>query len=129
MMICGKGRGFARPGAALGGLKTSPISGISFFKPNAPFYDCSHPSAAKLIVFVVWSEALRHGNLCRAPARFVRPAPVRGGFWIARELIWWRIRRSLSRDSIFLHIFVSNWSALAPSARAWSTEIEEPIAL
>jgi hypothetical protein len=50
-------------------------------------------NTAGLILFVMWSEALRHFIVT------VQPVPIPGSgwhvimvaFWVARELVWWRI--------------------------------------
>lgn len=50
---------------------------------------CSN--TAGLIVLVMWSEALRHAVIAARPLDLPAWHSVEAGFWIGRELIWWRI--------------------------------------
>ena len=48
-------------------------------------------STAKLIMFVMWSEALRHAIFAARPLDLPAWHLFEAAFWIARELVWWRI--------------------------------------
>jgi hypothetical protein len=74
---------------------------------------------AKLIIFVMWSEALRHAIVAARPLDLPAWHNFEAAFWIARELMWWRIV-AIFAGILFRFVLSSTaaWRGLAPEHAA-----------
>ena len=74
---------------------------------------CSN--TAKLVLFVMWSEALRHAIYAVRPFDLPGWHTFEAAFWIARELIWWRIVAVLGGVLLRFVLASAVWCGLSPA--------------
>jgi hypothetical protein len=81
---------------------------------------CSN--SAKLILFIMWSEAIRHAIVSVRPLDLPLWHVLEAAFWIARELIWWRIIAVFSGVLAAFALSSPAWHTLAPKHTAMKVE-------